>query len=106
MYELLKFVSREFVDGTDVLNSGVVDEDVNFSERLNRVGYHCRNLRNIGEVATLENSIYTVTFTEALAKILNIFALTETVEHDITTFFGKSGCYRVSDATGCTRYNR
>ena len=76
------------------------------SEPLDRVGYHCRYLLEIGKVAFIVKDIDIVTIAEVAAKRLNFFADPETIERYITALFGEGGRDRVSDATGCTRYNR
>ena len=88
------------------MNSGIVDQNVNSSEPLGRVGYHFRYLRKIGQVAFIVKDIYIVTIAEVSAKRFNFFAVAKTIEHYITALFGEGGRDSVSDATGCTRYNR
>ena len=88
-----------------MLNSGIVDQDVNSSEPLDRIGYHCRYLSKIGQVAFIVKDIYIVTFAEVSAKRFNFFAVAKTIEHYFTALFGEGGRDRVSDARSCTRYD-
>ena len=89
-----------------MLNSGVVDQDVNFSEPLGRRGDHRRYLLEIGKVAFMVTDIDIVALGEIFAKSFNFFVVAETVEHHVTALFGEGNRDRFSDATGSTRYNR
>ena len=71
-----------------MLNSGIVDQDVNASKPLERVGYHGRYLRKIGKVAFIVKDIYIVTIAEVSAKRFNFFTVAKTIEHYITALFG------------------
>ena len=80
--DLVPVFGREILDRADMLDAGVVDQDIQPSERLDRTRDHVRDLVRLRHVGAVITHFDTVLLSEPRACRLDLRWIAKTVQND------------------------
>ncbi len=81
--DLVPFLDREFLDRRNVLNAGIVDEDVDRAELLIRLRHHPRDRIGIGHVGGRGIGLDLAFLRDVLGSLRILLRITQPVDHHI-----------------------
>src|SRR5690349_804352 len=84
------FVDRKFVYRRHVLDTGVVDEDVDGAKPVDGLRHHLLDGRRIAHVGAVISDVYAVFGNKAVLQLFYGSLLPEAIENDMATFGGQS----------------
>ena len=96
--DVVPLADREVVDIGDVLDAGVVDENVDTAALL--AAHHPLYLVDLHEICVVEEDLDFVRVGHVLQQRLNIFAATKTIQHDVAPPAGEGLGYAQTDTRG------
>ena len=98
--DLVPLLDRELIDRRHVLNTGVVDEDVDATEDIAGMGDERFDFDNLGEVGAVEDGLDAEIIYEGLADSFDFAGYAQAIEDDIGPIGGKTAGDAKPDATG------
>jgi hypothetical protein len=91
-------LDRELVDRRDVLDAGVVDQDIHRAEALDRLAQHRRDRLRLQHVGAVVEHRDLVLRRQLRAQRLDLGGVAEAVEHQIGALRGEAGRDAKADA--------
>jgi hypothetical protein len=104
--DLVPLLGRKLLDGRDVLDAGVVDEDINGSERLLGLSHHGDDLVRLGHVGGQVDCCDAELSLQTGPLLLDLAWLAEAVDQDVRALLGQSARDAEPDAAGRASDNR
>ena len=99
------FFVGKFIDGRDVLDTGIVDQNINGTEGGFGGGDEGGDFRGLADVCRVMQNLHPGFRGEIAAQFLNHGGFAKTVEHDVGAGPGHGLSDAEADATGRTGYD-
>ena len=104
--DLVPFLDRKFLDRRDMLDAGIVDEDVERTESLLGRLHHGGDLGRLGHVGRRIDRLDAEILLDAAALLFDRGVVAEAVDGDIGALLGERAGVSETDARGRTRHQR
>ena len=93
-------LDRKIFNRCDILNSGIVDENVNATEFLLRQRHHRADVIAIGHVGVAVDDLDVMAVGDVLADGFDLVRIAKSIEHDIGAIGGQPARNTKTDSTG------
>ena len=93
-------LNGKVLDRRDILNSGIVDENVNATEFLFRQRHHSADVIAIGHVGVAIDDLDIMPVGDVLADGLDLVRIAKSIEHDVGAASGQPARNTKADSAG------